>query len=226
MKVYEIDSCYIVNCCISIDRAVKYNRVTVGEELHDDGSETKEYLTTREYKSAFEAKAAQALYSWARNSIHKWCVNTPMGYACPEYNLESLQATIEEIDRKVKEEVSKFKHCSVDCDVVVIELSSNNLAGSKVINKTMTRTMESIKDALVDLDIKKVKDMLNNAKNMAGLFSDKETKASIAGFQKEVILLTNEIAKAIKDTGNNIELAKAALEAKGTINTVIGKFQF
>lgn len=224
MKSFKIDNCLLVSANISVDKAVRYERYVLDNKANDDGSEDRLLETKVHYKSTYEAKVAQSLYSWARNLIHSVCVNTPIGFVCPKHNQEILQTKIQEVYDRFDAENKMFRFASVYANVVVTEITSDNLAGQKEIKRTLERSLESVKEALSDLDVNKVRAMLTATKNMASLFTDSEDSAFVEEFQKDVKDMCVEISKVLKEVDNNVNLAKISLESSNKLSTIKTKY--
>lgn len=224
---FAIKPCTLVSVSISVDRAVRYTREYINATRNEDGSEDTEALVQAHYKSPEETRMAQALYNYARNRIHTACIRSPIGYVCAPENLNRLSEIIKEVREHIERHNTQiFKHCRVTPHIVLTSLAPDNDAAKELVLATIREAMSDIKDALTDLDVTKIRNLLQSTKNMADVISDPNARDTVMAFQKEAKELCSDISKALKEADNNVQIASIALEDKSDMKKRISKYVF
>jgi C4-dicarboxylate-specific signal transduction histidine kinase len=146
---------------------------------------------------------------------------------CAPENLNRLSEvidTVKEYIRKYNEEI--FKHCSVTPHIVLTSLAPDNDAAKELVLSTLRESMNDIKDALVDLDVAKIRNLLQSTKHMADVIADPAARDAVMDFQKEARDLCTDISKALKEVDGNVQLAAISLENNKGMKSRISKFVF
>ena len=211
---------YIVKDIVRVDRAVTRTREDVETSEDEDI-----YQIREQYKDRGETKKAIALYYRLRNELKRLCIQSELGMACRESDVEA----IEELEKKYQEQVkaNKFEHVQVSINICLVRVSNANSKVYKQISedlrnqvatltdnlrvienqkrsvennlKNVTHTVDEIKEAIKTVDIAKLARDSQFLDPIMNFNIDNDTKESI----KKLKDASSNLIKEVRDWKNN-----------------------
>lgn len=128
--------------------------------------------TTKTIADPVEHDNAIKARSKVRTIIGSICASSSFGYLCPEEKGEELLQVIAEA-RKVADDFNRTSSFStVSCSVLIGKIAATDAEAVRAINEEVAGLLAGIKDGLSDLDVKKIRDNANKAKELAAMLSD------------------------------------------------------
>jgi len=151
---------------------VTYAKKTVEAEHRTKKGEAKaKWETERTISDPVEFEAGRVARSKAGNVIRGVCSKTAFGLLCPEDAVAELQDAIAEA-RKVAEAFNATaKMTRVGVYVISGRIAADDVEAVKAIKSEVRELIDDMKQGIKDLDVKKVRDAANKARDIGQMLS-------------------------------------------------------
>jgi len=128
---------YLVHPIVRVERAMTRSREVITESEAEDI-----YQVTEQYANRGETKKGIALYYRVRNALKRICLQSEVGMACREGDVEA----IEELEQKFKEQVeaNNFEHVDVSINICLVRVSNANSKVYKQISDDLQRQVSDL----------------------------------------------------------------------------------
>jgi hypothetical protein len=223
---FRIEPCILVNDRVSVDRGVRYVRHDLFKKANPDGSEDAKWETERHYKDRSETKVANSTYTKARSLLRKVCLPTEIGFVCPVAKENELQAAIFAAGKLVDDANKSFKHCKITLRIVCTTIEPTNNAGVAMLEDTLTNTVASVKAALENFDMQRVREVLSSTKTLADVLADPVQKQRLVDARKQTADLLKQMAELVKEYDGNIADAMVSNAAGAILQRAAAEWDF
>lgn len=172
----------LVGLKTSITGNVKYFKQTLEEEHEIEGGAQKaRWETERLITDPAEHEAARKVRSKASNMIAGVCSYSSFGLLCPEANTEMLDKAVQDARALAEEFNATAKLSRVSIFVITGRIAPDDVEAVKAINSEVRGLMEAMQEGIANLDVKKVRDAANRARDIGNMLSpEAEARVKIA----------------------------------------------
>lgn len=191
----------LVSLSTSITGNVTYFKTTL-ESPHIDaktGAELAEWTTQRKIDDPIENEAASKVRSKVRSLISAVCAKSVHGLLCPETDRAELDAAIAAARALADDFNATAKLTHVSVNVMVGHVASDDVEAVKAINTEVRQLMELMESGVAGLDVKKVRDAANRARDVSSMLSpEANARVTVA------IEAARKAAREIVKTGETV----------------------
>jgi hypothetical protein len=213
-RSFDIDDNILVILMLTPHKAETRDSSVLDYEKNEDESSKNTKVIVTHCRNEREKAQVTALEAWVRNQYKALCTNSPMGMLIQSKNKGKLLDLDKKVRERVERENSEMKVCSLYYNMVPVKLVSEGQSLQQEMKRTLTLFMDEVRDSLTSCDIEKIKRALKKGKEIEGLFSSSEDKEFIKGFKNAAEVGILEAQEALQKHGNNVDLAKASIEAE------------